>query len=568
MQSNTQSDPRVRRIVLAFWIVALTLGAVQAWSSRFDMAPDGIQYLDNGDAYFRGDWHDAANTQWSPMYPWLLGAALKILKPSAYWEFPVLHLVNFFIYICALGAFQFFLSTLVRCVIKPGIARIALTAVACSAFLYAMLDFTDVANPTPDLTMSVFVFLVAALLVRMMTGDQRRTTFLAFGITLGFGYLAKAPFFVFSFVFLAVFAVMVARRKMVLANFLIASAAFALVAAPYIAFLSNEKGRLTYGDSGRYNLIWMVNGLPYYHWQGGSENAGTPGHPTRMLSERPVVYEFATPIAGTFPPWYDPIYWNEGAKFQIRPVDFLHAVVRNSRVYFWLFHHRQTPLIFGLLILILLASKELLASELVRVWPLLAFAIFPFAMYVVVHVDGRFLGAFSVLLWCALFNVAIASARELPPRIVTAICGVVCVLMLIEAALVTVPTPPLTGPQDQSVAPRSRHAQFDIASTLPQFGIQPGDQAAIIGWDLPYSWARLARVRIVSQAFLGNPDLPSSAYDPQSQTERTSEWGRARETLMKTPAKFVISPAIPGVVDQPGWQRVGSTDAFIYKLAR
>src|SRR5579864_1683233 len=112
MRQTTQPDLGLRRIVLAFWVFALALGAIQAWSSRFDMAPDGIQYLDNSDAYFRGDWTNAANTQWSPMYVWLLGSPLKILKPTAYWEFPVVHLVNFVIYICAIATFQLFLFTL------------------------------------------------------------------------------------------------------------------------------------------------------------------------------------------------------------------------------------------------------------------------------------------------------------------------------------------------------------------------------------------------------------------------------------------------------------------------
>src|ERR1700681_2846081 len=88
-------DLWLRRLLLAFWMCALILGALQSWTSRFDMAPDGIQYLDNADAYFRGDWSAAANTYWSPMYPWLLGAAMHLLKPAPQWEFPILHLVNF-----------------------------------------------------------------------------------------------------------------------------------------------------------------------------------------------------------------------------------------------------------------------------------------------------------------------------------------------------------------------------------------------------------------------------------------------------------------------------------------
>src|SRR6266704_6885585 len=96
------------------WIVALALGAAQAWTTRFTMNPDGISYLDIGDAYWRGDWHNAINAYWSPLYSWILGFFLKVLKTTAYWEYPMVHLVNFLIYAAALGCFEFFLVTVIR----------------------------------------------------------------------------------------------------------------------------------------------------------------------------------------------------------------------------------------------------------------------------------------------------------------------------------------------------------------------------------------------------------------------------------------------------------------------
>src|SRR5258707_7530980 len=95
------------------WAMALALGAAQAWATRFTMNPDGISYLDIGDAYWRGDWHNAINAYWSPLYSWILGFFLKVVKPSAYWEYPLVHLVNFLIYVAALGCFEFFLKTFI-----------------------------------------------------------------------------------------------------------------------------------------------------------------------------------------------------------------------------------------------------------------------------------------------------------------------------------------------------------------------------------------------------------------------------------------------------------------------
>jgi len=96
-----------------FWFIAILLGAIHAWSNRYSIASeDGISYLDIGDAYFKGDWSTAINAYWSAIYSWILGLALNVLKPSAYWEFPVVKIVNFLIYLFAIVCFDFFLQEL------------------------------------------------------------------------------------------------------------------------------------------------------------------------------------------------------------------------------------------------------------------------------------------------------------------------------------------------------------------------------------------------------------------------------------------------------------------------
>ena len=83
------------------WLLVIVLGFVQAWSTRYFIDPDGISYLDIADKYLHGDWNGAVNTYFSPLYSWLFAAALYLLRPSSYWEYPVVHLVNFLIYLSA-----------------------------------------------------------------------------------------------------------------------------------------------------------------------------------------------------------------------------------------------------------------------------------------------------------------------------------------------------------------------------------------------------------------------------------------------------------------------------------
>ena len=72
---------RVRTIA---WCVLLLAGLTEAIVSRHAMQDDGISYLDMGDAMVRGDRKMAFNGVWSPLYPFLQGAAHRLLNPGAY----------------------------------------------------------------------------------------------------------------------------------------------------------------------------------------------------------------------------------------------------------------------------------------------------------------------------------------------------------------------------------------------------------------------------------------------------------------------------------------------------
>jgi hypothetical protein len=101
-----------RRLRDGLRVLALALGVVAAFAGRNAINADGISYLDIGDAYAQGDWRSALSAYWSPLYSWLLGGALAVLSPSAYWEFPVVHLVNVVLFAIALICFEIFLRTL------------------------------------------------------------------------------------------------------------------------------------------------------------------------------------------------------------------------------------------------------------------------------------------------------------------------------------------------------------------------------------------------------------------------------------------------------------------------
>ncbi len=551
-------DAWIRRLTIAFCVVAIVLAAVQAWTVRFDMNLDGVQYLDNADAYRTGDSAHAVNSQWSPLYPWLIGGLFNILRPTRFQEFPLVHLLNFVLFAATLAAFLFFIRTLRPLLPRRGQTRTFNLMLLCySTFLYCSLDFTSLSYVTPDLLVSLFVFLAAGMLTRIAAGIAATSDYAALGLTLGFGYLAKAPFLLLGLLCLAMTVVVARRQPFALRRIVLATALFAAIAAPYILVLSNFKGRFTLGDSGKFNIIWMVNGISYHHWQGGQPDHGAPLHPSRQLSIHPAIFEFATPIAGTYPPWYDPIYWNEGARIAWRPIDFARSLVRQLRLYGNLLHHRQVPLVSALLVLFLWnPEKRKIPRLLGLLWPVLLLGAAPFVLYAPIHAEGRYLGSFFVLLWTSLFFAALQSSDDSEVRVPTVVARVAALLMLVEGLTAAFPAPPITYAHDQAV-PDSRRMHYEIAGDLQALGLKPGDPVAIVNGDLPYYWARLAGVHIIMEIF-----FDQQRADPESQ------WVHARAILAQHGAAFVVSPWIAGVVDQPGWRRLGNTGAFAYAVQR
>src|SRR5262249_31713565 len=157
------------------WFVALALGLLEALSRRDFMNPDGISYLDMGDAFWKRDWHGALNGLWSPMYGWLLGSILNLFRVGPHWESLTVHLVNFGIYSSSLLSFDFFLRTLITShhghlrkrgntfAVPPTWVWYGL---GFTLFIWSSLNFTTIFTVTPDMLNSSVIYLASGLLVR------------------------------------------------------------------------------------------------------------------------------------------------------------------------------------------------------------------------------------------------------------------------------------------------------------------------------------------------------------------------------------------------------------------
>src|SRR5688500_9965534 len=71
----TRSAAGMVRLFLALGIVLTLAISLAHWHT---MSPDALSYLEVGEAWWRGDFSNAINGYWSPLYPILVAAFAKL----------------------------------------------------------------------------------------------------------------------------------------------------------------------------------------------------------------------------------------------------------------------------------------------------------------------------------------------------------------------------------------------------------------------------------------------------------------------------------------------------------
>lgn len=548
--------------------MTLVVAALHAWSARHAANADGISYLDLGDAFARGDLANAVNAHWSPAYALLLGLVLRTAAPGPYWEFTVVHGVNLVILGCGVVAFDRLLRQLQRdaeATAGPLRPLPAWVWYACGYLLFAWstLQFVTMAVVSPDLAVLVVVVAAAALVVRLRRGGAGRGTFALFGGLLGLGYLVKAPLFPLAFVFLAGAGLAVRQWRVAASGVAVAALVFGAIAAPQVAALSVQKGRPTFGESGRLAYAWFVDGVPLRHWHGGPPAGGVATHPTRRVGRDPAIHEFATPIAGSYPVWYDPSYWYDGIAPSGEPGRIGRTLARNAADWLDLIVSRMQLVLAALCVTAVVLAGTMRASfaALVRQRDLLLPVAAGLAAYSATGVLTRYVAPFLLLFWV----IVLSSIRRPDTARQTALWAGGVAALAVILALELGPTA-LDGVRDLARGEASGdHVLYDVAAGLRRAGVGSGSAVAAIHppppperWAGMTGWARLAGVRIVAE--IAPADAP--AYWLGSAETRD----RALQTLAATGAQAVVTMAVPPGPALDGWEPLGSTGYYVRRL--
>lgn len=222
---------------------------------RYNLNPDAISYISIAQKYRAGNFADAINGYWSPLFSWLLAPFL-----SSSWS-PVLA--------AKLVALAASLALVVGA--RALSYRFAMAEPLRAALLLSLAPvgvYMALRDRTPDLLIVAILLLYLSLIL----DDRYRRTNRGWGCgVLGsLGFLAKSfglPFFLVHFVAFNVLhywrGETSLERRQVMRNCLSGLVVFAVISGVWVAALSAKYGGLTVATAGRFNFDLSSAGYPH-----------------------------------------------------------------------------------------------------------------------------------------------------------------------------------------------------------------------------------------------------------------------------------------------------------------
>lgn len=560
--------------IVGLRIFAVALALLQGYTHRFTVYDDdAISYLDIASAYLRGDWTNAINGYWSPLYSWLIAAGLAIFRPTPFWEFAFLKALNFVTFIFLIGCFEYFLKAVSALQEKrvqageyanfyvPSANLVKLNLYI--AFIFINLSYGGVYQDTPDFLLSAFVLLASALLLEYRFTAAKLSTLVAMAASLAFAYLSKAVAFPLALYYFFLVAVSSTSYKAGLKQSALSLGVFLLLAGPFVAALSNHYGHLTFSETGKIAYCEAVSqSVPFLHplfSKNLADGCHHLLHPSRVIFDEPKVFEFAEPVQGTFPVWYDPSYWYAGCEIKYSNLKQFIASFCSAWVYIKLFFG---PLFIAWLLMVIVARQPGLS---IKLW----------ARNFLVYSPGL------VALTCYLIGVNLNQVypftyRYLPAYFMLILAGLALSLKLkdnvasrrgVLTAFVTanicffVPLVIQTAGDLGLLLQKQNNVHWEVAHALDGLNIKPGDRVASLDNRRQYYWARLAGLKIVAEIF----DIDSFFKDYPDRAQKIST--KLKEFGVKA---IVLSPGhpLPSQAKNSGWIKVldGENSSYVFLL--
>jgi len=587
-QSRLGRAARLELLMLAS-ILILFLGALEGQFGNTDRGDiygsDAVQYLDIARAIQHHDFHSALNPLWSQGYPALLATARPLFPAGPVGDWRTTRTVNFVIFAADYLVFLFLLTGMLRSRIPFNDVKrtVFLWSAALALFVVTQLCIGQVSHVNPDLLVTTLFFFATGILVRILNYSTSHPIRLGalLGLTLGLGFIGKAVFLVLGCGLLTLFALALFTKRRKLAPAIAAATVFGLIVASYGAALSRTTGHVTLGEAGSINYTWHVNRLQkWVHWQGGIQPAaeawpkasiarfaqwetappdfGTPVHPTTVLQTSPAVYGFAAPMHATYVPYFDPPYFYSGYHHLFRPRYQLIAFAKNLGDFTQVVLTQPLFIAFALSLLILLSdprSRRAFLPSLRRHWVLPAIALFGVAIYLPVHLEGRYLAGFLAVLSITL----LISAFEFAPSPTRLRAAALLLLLGFTGSLIGYQLPVWRNIA-HAKSPYTNLEWLRGQAVLDQH-LPANSQIGVINWtpNLQSDWAYIAHVQITSE--IASPQDMDLFWQ--------SSPGQQQSTLAafrRAGAVAVIAINKPPSAGDPAWRSLPNTGLSIYRF--
>jgi hypothetical protein len=599
MTVNSPEPTRLAHWLRRLWPLYCFLAALVTFGyalyDGYQIDGDAVAYMDIGDLMRSHQWAGIVNGYWNPLYPAALSIGHILFHPTRYTELHAYYMVNFGIFLLEMLAVVAFTDALIslRELRETSTAarnpflldRYTLRYLGIAILVISSQRELSMGKVRPDALLLVFLlFALAALLKHLATSYLRYAALM--GIALGLAYLAKS--FAFVFTFLCILALIAFRffwQRQPIAR--IAAAAvlvfvcFSIVAGPYIAALSHQKGRFDFGDSGNLNYVWFVAGTEKMHLQQNQTTLFGAAdvhlkHSEKQLLDSPPTFSYKQLPYGTYPDWFDTSFFNERIKAHMNPR--LQIIVIGQCIMRILRYMCNHPEAYALLAVLLL-----LGARLYPAWrpTANAFWLVPFLLgiatlciYVIVNVEDRYLSAAFLVLLLPLFaamRISPAAENSTAQSIATRTAASAAIVLLALLAI---------GESARIVGELRRHLVFALSPTgwydhdifpaahaLNTLGVGPGDTVACIGTiacTYDHYWARLAGVRILTEIYEPNPPLyPYLAAMPNRE--------QVYDVARREGAKVLVGYFDPGLMTgtnpvSAGWHELGQTHFYALPL--
>lgn len=245
--ANKKLDHHLNLIIVLIIYSALAIFSISY--QHYHLGSDGISYISIAAKYANGDWWNAINGYWSPLYSWLIAPILIIIGYEHYYASYLTRLVSFIA-----GFFTIIgISRLCTTFNLNKSIKILVLVTSVPSILFFSVKFD-----TPDLLVLCLLVYYFSIIFNENYSNNSLNGVIC-GLLGGIGFLSKTyilPFFLVHFTFfnfLYYFKGFDINKNGVKKNLILGLIVFLAISSLWIATLNSKYGRLTIGTSTEYN---------------------------------------------------------------------------------------------------------------------------------------------------------------------------------------------------------------------------------------------------------------------------------------------------------------------------